>query len=93
MQKHQAVEPFVEFLMEKEQVADWRTQLCNKRIFTTEQLEALTDQEVTLVRKALLMNRFVNLTHTQLMQEIERHQFRYCFDMGDDDYRAGAVCY
>ncbi len=93
MQKHQAVEPFVEFLMSKETPDQWRTQLSNKQIFTSKEVGQLSDSDVTLVQRALLMQRYVNLTHTQLMQEVERHQFNYSFDMGDDDYRAGAVCY
>lgn len=93
MQKNQAVMPFVEFLMSKEKPAQWRTQLSNKQIFTLEEIEQLTDDQVSLIQRALLVQRYLNFTETQLMQEIERHEFQYHFDMNDEDYRAGAVCY
>lgn len=93
MQKNQAVVPFVEFLMSKEKSVQWRIQLCNQQIFTSEEMEQLTDDQVSLIQRALLVQRYLNFTETQLMQEIERHQFQYRFDMNEEDYRAGAVCY
>lgn len=72
--------------------AQWRHQLIESCIYNTEQAAQLSDDQLAMIYRAILIAKYVKYSYDELIPEFEHYQVRYRIDL-DDEYTAGAVAY